>query len=40
MRSGPIAVDRSTGMRPEANTECSTPSCTTENAASITPRFG
>jgi hypothetical protein len=40
MRSGPIRVLRSRGMRPEANTECSTPWCTTEKAASITPRLG
>jgi hypothetical protein len=40
MLSGPTRVARSRGMRPEANTECSTPSWTTLKAASITPRFG
>jgi hypothetical protein len=37
---GPTAVDRSKGMRPEAKMECSTPSSTTLNAASTTPRTG
>ena len=38
--SGPIAVERSRGMLPEANTECSTPSSTMLKAASTTPRTG
>ena len=37
---GHALVARSTGMSPEANTECSTPSWTTDSAPSITPRFG
>ena len=40
IRIGPISVARSRGIRPDANTECSTPSCTTLNAASTTSRFG
>jgi hypothetical protein len=39
-RIGPIAVDRSSGMIPDAKTECSTPSRTRLKAASITPRTG
>ena len=39
-RRGPISVDRSRGMDPEAKTECSTPSITTLKAASMMPRFG
>ena len=40
LRIGPISVDRSKGIRPEANTECSTPSITRLKAASMTPRTG
>ena len=39
--SGPMRVSpRSAGMRPDANTDRCTPSCTTENAPSMMPRFG
>ena len=38
---GPIRVSaRSSGARPDVNTERCTPSWTTLKAASITPRFG
>ena len=40
MRIGPMLVDRSSGMRPEAKTECSVPSMTMLNAASMTPSTG
>jgi hypothetical protein len=32
--------DRSSGIRPDANTDRWTPSWTTANAASMMPRFG
>ena len=40
IRSGPTVVERSSGMVPDAKIECSTPSSTMLNAASITPRTG
>ena len=40
IRIGPTAVVRSTGMSPDAKTECSTPSRTMLKAASTTPRTG
>ena len=39
--NGPMRVSlRSAGIRPDANTDRCTPSCTTENAPSMMPRFG